>query len=76
MGSNPGRLKKMGLIATLLCTRHQRVGFGGGGLDLQMISERGTAAAHRSLRGCVKCAEQISHSQVCDSQWDFNLELY
>lgn len=35
-------------------------------LDHQMIPQRGTAAAHRSLGGWVKCAEQISHTQdVC-----------
>lgn len=40
----------------------------------QNLPEHGTtAAAHRSLRGCVKCVEQISHAQVCDNRWDFNL---
>jgi len=67
----PGHTKDYKNGTHCLPAWHSASGVGIGGLDHHMIPERSTAAAHRSLRGWVKCGEQISHIQVCDNQWNF-----
>lgn len=44
-----------------------------GGLAHPVIAVHGTAAAHRSNRGWVKCGGQISYPSGCDNHWDLNL---